>query len=271
MTGGRKYTKAQIEWVLDSVLAGHSGDDIVAEYRHKFNHPEWSKAQLKYVKNTYGDHPDFGCRLPNRGITTTAAQAKAAVDRLAQRGQGDSFQYLSDQQKTPALAAHSVSPQQIPEIAAAPMFGVANQAYAQQVTGNVAQNGGDFEFLDFTGAKTEPDFDFNLSHANHRGTTATAYTDPNTTAAVVGPETFPLPDHSMVDNQSGPLPLRPTGCTKTARTGWDQEGWWYRGEHDGCLIPTVHRHDTRGHLTFAGFNDILQLVLGIIERSQAAE
>lgn len=60
MTGGRKYTKAQINWVLDQVLADRPKDEIIAEYKVKFNNPSWNLAQLKYVKQTYGDHPDFG-------------------------------------------------------------------------------------------------------------------------------------------------------------------------------------------------------------------
>ncbi|KAH6657310.1 hypothetical protein BKA67DRAFT_554941 [Truncatella angustata] len=89
----------------------------------------------------------------------------------------------------------------------------------------------------------------------------------NATAAVGSTaEPFPASDYTMVDKQIGVPSPRPGGCTEAARSGWDKEGWWYRGEHDDCPVPATHRHSFNGQVTFAGFDDILQLVIGIIER-----
>lgn len=88
-------------------------------------------------------------------------------------------------------------------------------------------------------------------------------------AAAMGIEPFPPPDHTMVDNQTGMPSPRPDGCSEAARSGWDFDGWWYRGNHDSCPIPTIHRHGSQGQVTFAGFHDILELVNGIVQRARA--
>jgi hypothetical protein len=82
---------------------------------------------------------------------------------------------------------------------------------------------------------------------------------------------FATPDHTMVSNQTGTPPATPRGCTAVMRSGWDIEGWWYRGRHDSCPVPSTHRHDCGGQVTFAGVTDVLELVMAIIDRIGAED
>ncbi|KAH8202760.1 hypothetical protein TruAng_003031 [Truncatella angustata] len=85
MPGGRKYTTEQINWVLNQILLGHDKESIIERYRIKFNNKDWDNAQFKYVKQTYGDHPDFGCKLVNRGVATAVrAPAPVSASQLGQ-------------------------------------------------------------------------------------------------------------------------------------------------------------------------------------------
>jgi hypothetical protein len=60
MTGGRRYKDEQITFVLGRVLSGVDSQEIIKEFKKTYNAPGFGKSQLKYIKNTYGDHPDFG-------------------------------------------------------------------------------------------------------------------------------------------------------------------------------------------------------------------
>jgi hypothetical protein len=60
MVGGRKYKPAQIQFALECILAGLSNKEAIALFRNRFGNQDWGLAQLKYMRVTYGDHPDFG-------------------------------------------------------------------------------------------------------------------------------------------------------------------------------------------------------------------
>jgi hypothetical protein len=60
MAGGRKYRPDQIRFALECILAGFSNKEAIGMFRHRFGNPDWGVAQLKYMRVTYGDHPDFG-------------------------------------------------------------------------------------------------------------------------------------------------------------------------------------------------------------------
>lgn len=60
MAGGRKYRPDQIRFALECILAGFSNKDAIGMFRHRFGNPDWGLSQLKYMRVTYGDHPDFG-------------------------------------------------------------------------------------------------------------------------------------------------------------------------------------------------------------------
>lgn len=77
---------------------------------------------------------------------------------------------------------------------------------------------------------------------------------------------FPKLDRSITERQSG-MPLgAPQGCTEAARSGWDYRGWWYQGKHDSCPIPTAHRHERTGQVSFNGLSDVLELVAKVMVR-----
>lgn len=154
------------------------------------------------------------------------------------------------------------------------------QAYNEQPDAGMGianSSNSDFPNFQFESITPQPNFAFSSAAAYADPPTADGagqmiVGDPSNAAGPSQPyiaasiEDFPLPDHAVVDNATGPPPARPQGCTEAARAGWDLDGWWYRGEHDTCPIPTAHRHDHRGHVTFAGFNDVMRLVTEIIER-----
>ncbi|KAF3023533.1 hypothetical protein E8E14_009199 [Neopestalotiopsis sp. 37M] len=77
MAGGRKYKPSQIRYALECILAGFSNKEAIALFRNRFGNQDWGMAQLKYMRVTYGDHPDFGCCLVNQ--TKMAEQEKAAL------------------------------------------------------------------------------------------------------------------------------------------------------------------------------------------------
>jgi hypothetical protein len=60
MAGGRKYRPDQIRFALECILAGFSNKDAIGMFKHRFGNPDWGLSQLKYMRVTYGDHPDFG-------------------------------------------------------------------------------------------------------------------------------------------------------------------------------------------------------------------
>ncbi|KAH8682183.1 hypothetical protein BX600DRAFT_505794 [Xylariales sp. PMI_506] len=66
MAGGRKYTDEQINFVLGRCMIGSSNSEIAAEFREHFNVDWFGHAQCKYIRNNYGDHPDFGVRFINK-------------------------------------------------------------------------------------------------------------------------------------------------------------------------------------------------------------
>ncbi|KAF7537643.1 hypothetical protein G7054_g3558 [Neopestalotiopsis clavispora] len=90
MVGGRKYKPAQIQFALECILAGFSNKEAIALFRNRFGNQDWGLAQLKYMRVTYGDHPDFGCCLVNR-TEMSEAQKAALRSRLvaeARKGPG---------------------------------------------------------------------------------------------------------------------------------------------------------------------------------------
>lgn len=157
------------------------------------------------------------------------------------------------------------------------------QTYDNQASFSMpAIDTGGYDFSDFS--FDDPQIQSNISFAESNAypdpslfsnqtktsTSICAFTaDPSNQYVVANDEEFPVPNHSLIDNQTGLAPDRPLGCTEAKRSGWDMDGWWYRGDHDNCPIPTIHRHDHCGHVTFAGLHDVLKLVTDIIQRSRA--
>jgi hypothetical protein len=60
MTGGRRYTDEQIIFVLQRNMNSIPPKEIIKQYQEHYDAPDFGRAQYKYIKNTYGDHPDFG-------------------------------------------------------------------------------------------------------------------------------------------------------------------------------------------------------------------
>lgn len=60
MTGGRRYTDEQIDFVLNLAASRCPNEDIVKAYQARYNDGSFGKAQLKYLKGTYSKHPQFG-------------------------------------------------------------------------------------------------------------------------------------------------------------------------------------------------------------------
>lgn len=69
---------------------------------------------------------------------------------------------------------------------------------------------------------------------------------------------------TIAENQTGQPPVAPDGCTEAARSGWDSLGWWYQGKHDRCPLPTPHKHDTSGLVSFTSMREVLNMVNEII-------
>jgi hypothetical protein len=59
MAGGRKYTYAQVSFVLRRIIRSVPSREIIEAYRKKY-YPGFGPPQLKYIKSFYGNHPDFG-------------------------------------------------------------------------------------------------------------------------------------------------------------------------------------------------------------------
>lgn len=97
---------------------------------------------------------------------------------------------------------------------------------------------------------------------NDTGTAAT----PGALPAPRAQDGFPKLDHSITECQSGMPLLAPQGCSDAARSGWDYRGWWYQGKHDSCPIPTAHRHDRDGQVSFNGLSEVLELVAKVMVR-----
>lgn len=97
---------------------------------------------------------------------------------------------------------------------------------------------------------------------NNTGTAAT----PGALPASRAQDAFPKLDRSITECQSGMPLLAPQGCSDAARSGWDYRGWWYQGKHDSCPIPTAHRHDRDGQVSFNGLSEVLELVAKVMVR-----
>ncbi|KAF3023534.1 hypothetical protein E8E14_009214 [Neopestalotiopsis sp. 37M] len=80
---------------------------------------------------------------------------------------------------------------------------------------------------------------------------------------------YSVPSHEGIEMNVGQPPVQPHGCSEAKRSGWDDQGWWYKSKHDGCPLPITHRHDTNGQVSFTGMGDVLKMVneiMGVARR-----
>lgn len=80
---------------------------------------------------------------------------------------------------------------------------------------------------------------------------------------------YSVPSHQVIEMNVGNPPAQPHGCSEANRSGWDDQGWWYRSKHDGCPLPITHRHDTNGQVSFTDMGDVLKMVneiMGVARR-----
>ncbi len=62
MGSGRRYTDEQIMFVLELLVEGRTREQVVRAFTSRFpSHPyPFGPKQVKYIKQGYGKHPDYG-------------------------------------------------------------------------------------------------------------------------------------------------------------------------------------------------------------------